>query len=269
MSTGNTTPFDVLTINTLDELTEVVHGVFDASRTKWWFRGHADAGWDLRPKIWRSYDAQTERYLTNLFYQRAKFRHARFPDDNDYAGWLALMQHYGLPTRLLDWSDSVLIAAYFAIKYDRDMSRTGAKQDAAIWMLHPAALNEAQGYEAVFPSLNANSLIPVIQPAFKGVARAAAVDHAASKYDVIAAVPVNHDLRILMQQGAFTVHATPQPLNAYPNCGPWLKKLVIPKSGVARMGLSLDMLGLRLSDVFPDLHHLVIELMNLHRPQAR
>ena len=268
MSTSTTSPFDVLTINTLDDVTEVVHGIFKASHTRWWFRGHANANWDLQPKIWRGYDEQTERYLTNLFYQRAKLRHARFPDDNDYAGWLALMQHYGLPTRLLDWSDSVLIAAYFAIKYDRDMSRKGAAQDAAIWMLDPAGLNEAEDYGAVFPSLNATSLGPIIQSAFKDLTRAAATDPATPKYDVLAAVPVNHDLRMVMQQGAFTVHATPQLLNAHPTCGRWLKKLVIPARCVARMDLSLDMLGLRLSDVFPDLHHLAIDLMNIHRPKT-
>src|SRR5262249_22802124 len=116
-------PVETTTITTLEELTDVVHQTFRRTRSRWWFRGHPDSRWALIPKVWRDYNATTERYLTNSFYQRAKLRHASFPDDSDYAAWLALMQHYGLPTRLLDWSDSALIAAYFAVKYERDLSR--------------------------------------------------------------------------------------------------------------------------------------------------
>jgi hypothetical protein len=141
---------EVETVGSLDQLAAVVQKVFATSKSRWWFRGQIDSTWKLVPKVWRSYDALRERYLANLFYQRAKLRHASFPDDKDYAAWLALMQHYGLPTRLLDWSDSALIAAYFAVKYERDMSRTAQSCDAAIWMLQPETLNAAQGMARYF-----------------------------------------------------------------------------------------------------------------------
>lgn len=274
MSRPKTRHVESTLVRTLDELTKAVRTIFRKSRTGWWFRGHPDASWHLLPKVWRGYDAQTERYLTNLFYQRAKLRHAQFPESNDYAGWLALMQHYGLPTRLLDWSDSVLIAAYFATRYNRDILGNTPDRDAAIWMLDPCRLNHAQGYERVFPPLNANSVAPLVLAAFKDESaakpRRSRVSTAKScrgmRYDVLAAVPVNHDLRMLMQQGAFTIHATPDPLNTRPDCGSWLKKLVIPRNCVASISVSLDILGVRLSDVFPDLGHLAIDLTNMHRP---
>jgi len=45
------------------------------------------------------------------------------------------MQHYRLPTRLLDWSFSPLIAAYFAVR-----ETTDADEDACIWALAPSVL---------------------------------------------------------------------------------------------------------------------------------
>src|SRR5208337_1741833 len=47
-----------------------------------------------------------------------------------------LMRHYGAPTRLLDWTESVLIAAYFAVACQQ------RGRSAAIWMLDPYTLNE-------------------------------------------------------------------------------------------------------------------------------
>lgn len=275
---------NTLAIETLDELADYVQGIFESTGTRWWFRGHPDATWQLVPKVWRGYDPQTERYLTNLFYQRAKLRHASFPDDDDYASWLALMQHYGLPTRLLDWSDSAMIAAYFAVKYSRDIGGALPQGDACIWLLSPTGLNESQGYGAVFPSLNATSLEPLIKSAFKelrapdGAAAPRLASRRASDKNkkqattstpsVLAAVPPNQDLRMVMQQGNFTVHTGREPLESTKNSEHWLQKIIIPRTAIPRLASSLDVLGMRLSDVFPDLSHLAIELTNMHRPSV-
>jgi hypothetical protein len=157
------------------------------------------------PGVRRGYSKQQEKYLTNLFYTRARTRYTSCPNDLDYSGWLALMQHYGLPTRLVDWTHSPLIAAYFATKYSFDLGSTAHLSDAAIWVLEPHRLNESQGYEPIFPPLNAKSLDPLVRPAMKG--------EDSSEIRVVAASPLETDLKMLTQQGAFTLHVMDEPLN--------------------------------------------------------
>jgi FRG domain len=97
---------DHMTIASVNELIQLVDATFKSTKTRWWFRGQRDFSWNLLPKVRRGYTRQQERYLTNLFYTRAQTRHAVCPAADDYAGWLAMMQHFGLPTRLLDWTIS-------------------------------------------------------------------------------------------------------------------------------------------------------------------
>jgi FRG domain len=232
---------DDITVSSVNELTKVVYATFESTKTRWWFRGQRDFSWNLLPKVRRGYTRQQERYLTNLFYTRARTRHARCPADDDYGSWLALMQHFGLPTRLLDWTNSPLIAAYFAAKYPLDMKSGSVTTDAAIWMLEPHSLNTSQGYEPVFPPLNAGSLQKMLRPAIKG--------NDCSSVAVLAASPLEIDMRMFVQQGQFTVHVTDQELNQMPGSENWLRKIKIPAEAVSQVALELDLLGIRLADV--------------------
>lgn len=249
---------NIVTIESIDQLTKAVLKTFRETHTRWWFRGQKDQSWDLLPSVRRGYSKQREKFLTNLFYTRSKTRYTNSPLASDYGGWLALMQHYGLPTRLLDWSSSPLVAAYFATKFAFDMGDVGTVKDAAIWMLEPHLLNKSQGYEPIFPPLNAKSLEKLIKPAMKG--------RDSSRIKVLAASPLESDLKMLTQQGAFTVHVIGKPLNKMAGSGKWLKKMVIPASSVGPMARELDVLGIRLADLFPDLQSLAKEITNMHRP---
>ena len=132
------------------------------------------------------------------FVSRAPSRSFRLcPDLDDHFGWLFLAQHYGVPTRLLDWTENPLVAAYFAVLDHPD-------DDGCIWALRISGLNGAFGVSA--------DLIQIRGPAVRDSAASAFTGNKPSdERDALAIDGQESDPRMLAQMSKFTIHSSRTP----------------------------------------------------------
>lgn len=108
-------------IESVKDLTHLASSVFfQQPRGHWVFRGHANKSWKLLPSLARAKRTNDtlpihhfERHLFEAFIREAGAYLEQTPT-NDW-DWLALAQHHGLPTRLIDWTHNPLVALYFAV----------------------------------------------------------------------------------------------------------------------------------------------------------
>ncbi|HWP42816.1 MAG TPA: FRG domain-containing protein [Blastocatellia bacterium] len=82
-------------------------------RSNFAFRGQSDASYDLRTSLVRL-AGTTEKLEGHLLRNFRKYARRDAVADDSVWNWLALAQHHGLPTRLLDWTFSPLVAMHFA-----------------------------------------------------------------------------------------------------------------------------------------------------------
>jgi hypothetical protein len=89
------------------------------------YRGHADTAWNVVPSIFRQTPDISE-YESDIIRELVSYFPHEFSSDRSMFDRLVRMQHYGLPTRLLDVSTNPLVALYFAVDPDGDDSKNGA-----------------------------------------------------------------------------------------------------------------------------------------------
>jgi hypothetical protein len=130
----------------------ILQHLVDDDLQGWFFRGQARAEWKLLSAMGRLVtEDKLARQIDPLAFENSLFgefkrtfyssQHLR-PDDHDLNGWLALMQHYRAPTRLLDWTTSPLVALYFATQGLND------DYEGAVWAFNPLIALGALGDNA-------------------------------------------------------------------------------------------------------------------------
>ncbi|MGB9337081.1 MAG: FRG domain-containing protein [Candidatus Acidiferrales bacterium] len=220
-----------------------------------WFRGHGKSWWPLLPRLYRDLKpAEDARELDDEiredFIKRAPSLTASRPE-NAWE-WYFLMQHYGAPTRLLDWTEGALIGLFFAVSKNRGY------HDAAVWVLDPWLLNKR--------AVGKVEVIPTGSPGLTRADRERYSPWLPDRFDskilqrkLPAAVYPNHiDRRIVAQRSCFTIHGTRMRSleEMLVKKEDRLAKIVIPSYKVYDVADELETCGLNEATVFPDLEGL-------------
>ena len=221
-----------------------------------WYRGVSNIDFDLVPSIYREstwkYDSDKAYDLFHNFIRQAK------PLTNlgfNYSlwDWYLIQQHYGLPTRLLDWTDGHLIALFFAVR------NLDNRSSPCIWILEPFQLNEiAIGQRNVFFT---DELI--MDDNDKHVNKYL-YDNKELPPLPIAITPSHIDNRIKSQKSAFTIHGSLK--NGFEQSylsnekDFKLCKIIVKPSQVYSIKAELDYAGISESTLFPDLEGLTRQL---------
>lgn len=187
----------------------------------WLYRGHADESWPLIPKVGRpEFDSKgsSDWAMFSLWKDKA-IAYENLPE-NDLE-CLAIAQHHGLATRLLDWSNNPLVATYFACKGHPE-------KDGAIYVFFPRNLLEEEKFD------------------FREVK------------EIKQYIPRAIASRISRQSGRFTYHPNPQQSIEFgeigdPFIGQQLKKVVVSKGAKEKILDELNIYNINEEGIFPDL----------------
>jgi hypothetical protein len=114
-----------------------IYKVCSQLESQWVFRGHSETNWTLSSSLERLFFrcgtpyhliSTFEQEMIRQFQRSAHLYLSNLPSNENVTEWLALMQHYGAPTRLLDFTHSFYFASYFACEE--------VTEDAAVWCLN-------------------------------------------------------------------------------------------------------------------------------------
>lgn len=238
-------------IGEVNDLTSFLKKLRDIQRPKnvMWYRGQSNSTHTLIPSVLRDQkDCNNRTYcfdeqkMMHEFMYRVSQIDRNVPESKEYAKWLPIMQHYGLPTRLLDWTTAPLVALYFASIDD--------KTDGAIWCIYPQKLNENL-IGCHIPPIDYRSTKWLVESAFNKTKDEECRPH------IIACTCIGSYLRMFTQQANFTIHSKKlKDLTALEEAKNYMYKIIIPKDLKGELRKYLEIIGITDEYIYPDLEHI-------------
>lgn len=214
--------------------------------TEIWFRGQGNAKYMLLPSLLRfANGAEKEKEVFDTY--RRLSQKLTFSRKNEWE-LLIDMQHYFIPTRLLDWSENLGIALFFAT------SSHNEGDDISLYILNPVELNR----------YSKKAGIPIVPDESMGLSY---TENYIKKFPFAPQYPIAIksnfiNERVLAQRGMFTVHG--DDLTEMESlCPRAVKKIILSNEAVSEIKEFLEIANINEFTVFPDLHGLSNYIRNI------
>lgn len=232
--------YQIKNIDSLTKLIEELENDFEGYGGSIWYRGQTKESHTLLPSYLRD-EFAPEKTLLSAFKQNATMLTSQHPITN--FDWLFVMQHYGIPTRLLDWTESPLVALYFALKKPLD------ENDAVIWALKPTELNKNAGIDED----KEDFFIPSFDYEVIEGYSIESISNTPAKLNPVAVIATRNNPRIQAQMGVFTIHHKNKISIEDVGNKSHIFKYIIKKESKEKMLKQLELLGINEFQLFPEL----------------
>jgi hypothetical protein len=235
----------------------------DHAHIRLWFRGQSNSGWPLYPGVYRPTFPETdeakrlrvERHMANDFRVQSA---GLLTEARDNARLYFLQQHYKVPTRLLDWTNSPLAALHFAAADD---TNDGVLFILDAYRLAPTQAVPEEEFRGIATSRNelfVKALHVIFdwwkETNFPGFIMPVRPDH--------------FDTRIMLQKGCFTFHPPGKGELKIAESGVMFKHIV-PKKAKPNIKSELFLLGVDAFAIYGDLDSLATRLKFAHRVREK
>lgn len=266
----------------IKEVSNVINSFTGNNRSDlFWFRGESDSDFKnpLSPGSYRSLaqdiglrdlkcDARNIKEIENIldaeFFRKGHQYLKELNIKDNQLNRYFIMQHYGIPTRLLDWSENALVALFFAV------NSTGIDDKrSVVYVLQPYLLNNYTLKEILETKKEFNKIPTIVNIQKKKnllnednelridelYRRYLKMDFCDEKsYYPLAILPPPLEKRMLMQSGCFTIFGNEiKGLLSHNNSKGYLRKLVIQEGKKKEILKQLDHLGINENSIYSDL----------------
>lgn len=213
--------FYKLTVDSWAKINLLENKLREGGRSSWIFRGQTDESWPLSTNFEREaanyerlnnthFFKNRERYVLQDFQRRAYNYTSNLPEQENYIEWLSMLQHYGGPTRLLDFTYSFYVALFFCMEKaiikkaccNSDKEKNAYDPNSAIWAIDINKLKHQLSELPAYKSIEIEDQYDKFCEKYRKWAKDIFVDNKSE--DVVFFIdPYRQNERIAAQQGVF------------------------------------------------------------------